>query len=132
VLADELSALLDGGRPTVPPAVAAEAIEASNYSIVVLKIDGFAARPDALQTELRRQLYAILPEAAMDAGLDWDSVRRSDRIDGVFLLIPGPPAPSRVLVGLTSGWRSTRTCVCGSVCTPAGRAGMRRVGPGEV
>jgi hypothetical protein len=100
VLADELSALLDGGRPTVPPAVAAEAIEASNYSIVVLKIDGFAARPDALQTELRRQLYAILPEAAMDAGLDWDSVRRSDRIDGVFLLIPGPPAPSRVLVGL--------------------------------
>ena len=98
VLADELSALLAGDEatPIQAPAAAAGVAAANHYTVLAVKIDGFASRLDPAQARLRRDLYELLRLSAADAGLDWDGIGRSDRIDGVHLLVPAPAAADRV------------------------------------
>ncbi|MEE4544171.1 hypothetical protein V2S66_19605 [Streptomyces sp. V4-01] len=76
------------------------AVTPQYFVILVVDIERFGARPNPVQTFLRRSLYELLESALEEAGIDHrGGARPVDRGDGLFLLLPGS-VPKTDLVGL--------------------------------
>ncbi|MET7708922.1 toll/interleukin-1 receptor domain-containing protein [Micromonospora sp. NPDC005413] len=101
VLVDQVARLLghSAGGPTPPaPPTPAPVEGEGHYTVVAVRIGGFADRPDKEQGALRATMYEQLHLAAGYAGLPWTDFSVQDYIDGVHLLVPGSTPPAAVLV----------------------------------
>ncbi|ATO13229.1 hypothetical protein CO540_04800 [Micromonospora sp. WMMA2032] len=68
------------------------------HFILVVDIEGFGRRVVPVQQSLRRAMYEVVRTAFEDVHIDWDTVVRLDRGDGILLLVP-TTANSVVLAG---------------------------------
>lgn len=57
-------------------------------TVLVLDIRGFGKLTNPEQIEARRQLYAVLTDAFLESGLDWDQCTHEDRGDGALVIVP--------------------------------------------
>jgi hypothetical protein len=101
VLLEQVASLLgdSAGGPTPPAPPAPSPVEGEgHYTVVAVRIEGFADRPDKEQGALRATMYEQLHLAAGDGGLPWGDFSVQDYIGGVHLLVPGSTSPGGVLV----------------------------------
>ncbi|BCJ62795.1 hypothetical protein [Micromonospora endophytica] len=68
------------------------------HFILVVDIEGFGKRTVPVQESLRKAMYEVVRTAFQDTHLDWESVVRLDRGDGILMLVP-TTANSVVLAG---------------------------------
>ncbi|MFG2099894.1 hypothetical protein ACGFJ5_04765 [Micromonospora echinaurantiaca] len=68
------------------------------HFILVVDIEGFGRRVVPVQQSLRKAMYEVVRTAFEDVHLDWDTVIRLDRGDGILMLVP-TTANSVVLAG---------------------------------
>ena len=73
-----------------------------HYSLVAVKLDGFAGRSRHIQVLLRGAMHDVVRLAAADARLPWHDFVVEDRAEGVLLLVPGPTSPADLAGGLVS------------------------------
>ncbi|WP_203838910.1 adenylate/guanylate cyclase domain-containing protein [Winogradskya humida] len=66
--------------------------------IVVVDIEGYGSRSAVAQASLRAAMYEETENAFEDAGLNWESVVKLDRGDGLLMLVP-PTADAVTLAG---------------------------------
>ncbi|MER7689753.1 hypothetical protein [Streptomyces sp. NPDC097610] len=71
--------------------------------IVLLDIENFGMRDDAVQAMLRREMYQVAEFALTRAGVDLGQCLMEDRGDGVLILIPSATPPTRLLQEFTWG-----------------------------
>jgi class 3 adenylate cyclase len=58
------------------------------HFIVVVDIEGFGKRTIPLQESLSAAMYEVVATAFGDVGVDWQSVVKLDRGDGILMLVP--------------------------------------------
>ncbi|GAA2522992.1 adenylate/guanylate cyclase domain-containing protein [Winogradskya humida] len=68
------------------------------HYIVVVDVEGYGRRLVPVQASLRTAMYEVTENAFEDAGLDWESVVKLDRGDGILMLVP-PTADGVTLAG---------------------------------
>ncbi|MCQ9132252.1 hypothetical protein [Streptomyces hilarionis] len=71
--------------------------EALHRGIVLLEIEDFGSRPDAVRAALREALYRMAESALAHAGLDPGRCRTEERGDGLLILVPGSVPADRLL-----------------------------------
>ncbi len=69
------------------------------HFILVVDIEGFGKRTVPVQQSLRKAMYEVVQVAFEDTNLDWDTVVRLDRGDGILMLVPTTTGNSVVLAG---------------------------------
>ncbi|MGW2616870.1 hypothetical protein [Streptomyces sp. NPDC001500] len=76
--------------------------EALHRVIVLLGIEDFGSRPDAVRSRLRAALYGMVESALTQAGLDPGQRRIEDRGDSLLVLAPDSIPPARLLQAFVS------------------------------
>ncbi|MGH3695163.1 MAG: hypothetical protein ACRDRX_14450 [Pseudonocardiaceae bacterium] len=69
------------------------------YAMIIVDIERFGQRKNPDQQWLRQQMYDVLARAATQAGIPWSDCHRSDRGDGVIILIPASVAKEDITEG---------------------------------